>query len=184
MRLVEGKTLFVHDKNGNELFPENKVWYNGKEYVYMTDGKKYWFQEYDRIPNKVQSEHVQIQADMVQKIFDNSESCSFSELCFTRETNGFIKGLILNRYLTVDECRYIISELLGIDIQEEDDFYDDEHDEWQEYNEELQININAWLRGDADDSVIAQYMYDCQYDQLGMMQLIGILIYLQKIEVI
>ena len=184
MSWVEGKPLFVHDKNGNELFPENKVWYNGKEYVYMTDGKQYWFQEYDRIPNKIQSEHVQIQVDMVQKIFDNSESCSFSELCFTRETNGFIKGLILNRYLTVEECRYIVSELLGIDIQEENDFYDDEQDEWQEYNEELQINVNAWLRGDADDSVIAQYMYDCQYDQLGMMQLIGILIYLQKIEVI
>lgn len=181
MSWVEGKPLFVHDKNGNELFPENKVWYNGKEYVYMTDGEQYWFQEYDRIPNKIQSEHVQIQADMVQKIFDNSESCSFSELCFTRESNGFIKGLILNRYLTVEECRYIMSELLGIEILEEDDLYEDEQ---QEYNEELQINVNAWLRGDADDSVIAQYMYDCQYDQLGMMQLIGILIYLQKIEVI
>lgn len=181
MSLVKGKPLFVHDKNGNELFPENKVWYNGKDYVYMTDGKQYWFQEYDRILNKIQSEHVKIQADMVQKIFDNSESCSFSELCFTRESNGFIKGLILNRYLTVEECRYIMDELLGIEILEEDDLYEDEQ---QEYNEELQINVNAWLRGDADDSVIAQYMYDCQYDQLGMMQLIGILIYLQKIEVI
>ena len=181
MSWVEGKPLFVHDKNGNELFPENKVWYNGKEYVYMTDGEQYWFQEYDRIPHKIQSEHVQIQTDMVQKIFDNSESCSFSELCFTRESNGFIKGLIMNRYLTVEECRYIMTELLGIDILEEDDLYEDEQ---QEYNEELQINVNAWLRGDVDDSVIAQYMYDCQYDQLGMIQLIGILIYLQKIEVI
>lgn len=115
---------------------------------------------------------------------DNFETCSFDELRFTRKTNGFIKGLVLNRYLTVDECRFIMAELLGIDIQEEDEFCDDDQDEWQEYNEDLQRNVNDWLRGDTDDECIAQYMYDCQYDQLGMMQLIGILNYLKNIEVI
>ena len=115
---------------------------------------------------------------------DNFETCSFNELRFTRETNGFIKGLVLNRDLTVDECRYIMTELLGIEIQEEDDFCDDEQEEWQEYNEDLQHNVNDWLRGDSDDECIAEYMYDCQDDQLGMMQMIGILIYLKDIEVI
>ena len=54
---------------------------------------------------------------------------NIGKIKMTMETNGFPKGLILNRELTIRECRYILKTLLGINISIKEDFYDIE-----EYN--------------------------------------------------
>ena len=93
-------------------------------------------------------------------------------------TNGFPKGLILKRKLTVKECRYILRELLGIDVEDRDCF--DFQDEYTEYNKELCQSVNNWLIGEYDDGVIANYAYDCSDEQLGLMNMIPIIMYLKK----
>lgn len=96
----------------------------------------------------------------------------------TMETNGFPKGLILKRELTLRECKYILDRLLGIDLQTRECFYDDE--EYQNQMHEYKETVNAWLKGEADDAAIAEFMYDCQYEQLGLMNMIPIVSYLKK----
>lgn len=96
--------------------------------------------------------------------------------------NGFPKGLILKRDLTLRECKYLMRELLGIDILTRDcyEFADD----YADYNDELVKDVNDWLRGNLDDEGIAQYAYDCSDEQLGIMNLIPILNYLIKKEIV
>lgn len=98
------------------------------------------------------------------------------------EANGFPKGLILKRELTIRECRYILRNLLGIEIQTKEDCYDAE--EYKEYNEEIKHNVNEWLKGDFDDYAIMEFAYDCSDESIGIMNLIPILFYLKKIGVI
>lgn len=98
------------------------------------------------------------------------------------ESNGFPKGLILKRELTIRECRYILHNLLGIEIQTKEDCYDTE--EYKDYNGELRYNVNGWLKGNFDDEIIMEYAYDCSDEHLGMMNLIPIICYLKKHEVI
>ena len=40
--------------------------------------------------------------------------------------------------------------------------------------------VNAWLRGDTDDSAIMEFAFDCSDDPIGIMNLIPIICYLQK----
>lgn len=98
------------------------------------------------------------------------------------EANGFPKGLILKRELTIRECRYIMRNLLGIEISTLEDCYDRE--EYSDYNNELQTNVNSWLVGNVDDSSIMEYAYDCSDESIGIMNLIPIILYLKKHEVI
>lgn len=98
------------------------------------------------------------------------------------ETNGFPKGFILKRYLTVKECRYIMKNLLGIEIQTKEECYDTE--EYREYNQELVSVVNKWLTGDYDDDYIMDYAGDCSDEQIGVFNLIPIITYLQKKEII
>lgn len=98
------------------------------------------------------------------------------------ENNGFPKGLILKRELTVRESRYIMRNLLGIDVGTREDF--DDKEGYSDYNDELQTNVNGWLVGNFDDSVIMEYAYDCSDEFIGIMNLIPILFYLKKIGVI
>lgn len=92
------------------------------------------------------------------------------------------KGLVLNRELNIRECRYIMKNLLMIDINTEDDCFDSE--EYKEYNSELKRVVNDWLRGDEEDYSIMEYAYDCSDEPIGMMNLIPIIMYLKKREVI
>ena len=92
------------------------------------------------------------------------------------------KGLVLKRELTIRECRYIMRNLLMIDINTEDDCFDSE--EYKEYNSELKKTVNEWLRGDAEDYSIMEYAYDCSDEPIGMMNMIPILMYLKKREII
>ena len=92
--------------------------------------------------------------------------------------NGFPKGFILKRKLTLRECRYILSSLLGIDILEKEDF--EYQEEYKDYNNELYNDVNDWLTGDIDDYKIAQYAYDCSDESLGMFNMLTITQYLIK----
>ena len=92
------------------------------------------------------------------------------------------KGLVLKRELTIRECRYIMKNLLMIEINSEEDCYDSE--EYKEYNSELQKVVNDWLRGEAEDYSIMEYDYDCSDESIGVMNLIPILMYLKKREII
>ena len=98
------------------------------------------------------------------------------------ETNGFPKGLVLNRELTLRECRYIMTELLGIDIQTRDCYEFSE--DYKDYNTELCKDVNAWLRGDCYEDMIMEYAYDCSDEPIGMMNLIPIIVYLKKKNII
>lgn len=98
------------------------------------------------------------------------------------ENNGFPKGLILNRDLTVKESRYIMYNLLGININTIDDCYD--RDEYKEYNIDLSNNVNSWLRGDIDDVSLMEYAGDCSDEPIGVMNLIPIIYYLKKKNII
>ena len=92
------------------------------------------------------------------------------------------KGLVLKRELTIRECRYIMRNLLMIEINSEEDCYDSE--EYKEYNSELQKVVNDWLRGEAEDYSIMEYAYDCSDESIGVMNLIRSLMYLKKREII
>ena len=92
------------------------------------------------------------------------------------------KGLVLKRELNIRECRHIMKNLLMIDINTEEDCFD--FKEYKEYNSELKKTVNDWLRGDADDYNIMEYAYDCSDEPIGIMNLIPIIIYLKKREVI
>lgn len=94
------------------------------------------------------------------------------------QPNGYVKGLVLNRDLTVKECRYIMHDILGIEIMTKDDF--DFAYDYTDYNKELVDNVNNWLKGDVDDCTIMEYAYDCADDPIGIMNLIPIIAYLKK----
>lgn len=100
----------------------------------------------------------------------------------TMETNGFPKGLILKRELTLRECKYILFQLLGIELQTREDFefYEEYKDAMNNYRE----TVNAWLKGEADDDSIAEFAFDCSDEQLGLMNMIPIVAYLKKKGVI
>ena len=92
------------------------------------------------------------------------------------------KGLVLKRELTIRECRHIMKNLLMIEINREEDCYDSW--EYNVYNSELQKDVNDWLRGDADDYSIMNYAYGYSSESIGIMNLIPILMYLKKRDVI
>lgn len=98
------------------------------------------------------------------------------------EDNGYVKGLVLNRELTVGEARHIMRDLLGIDIQTRDDF--DFSYDYTEFNNNLRLDVTDWLRGNLEDEVIMQYAYDCSDDPIGIMNLIPIILYLKKRKII
>lgn len=92
--------------------------------------------------------------------------------------NGFPKGFCTKRDATLRECKYIMKNLLGIDTHDQDCFVD--RQEYKEYNDNLVIDVNKWLRGDYDDTTLmADYAYDSD-ESLGCMNLIPIITYLKS----
>lgn len=94
------------------------------------------------------------------------------------KTNEFPKGLILKRDLTLRECKYILGNLLGIELFTHEDFNDNE--EYQDRMNEYCDTVNAWLRGNVDDSAIMEFAFDCSDDPIDIMNLIPIIQYLKK----
>lgn len=58
--------------------------------------------------------------------------------------NGFVKGFILKRELTVQECRHIMKAFLGINVATRKDMYSAE--DYSDYNQELTKTVNNWLK--------------------------------------
>lgn len=100
----------------------------------------------------------------------------------TFHDNGFPKGFILKRKLTLRECRYVMRELLGIEISTREDF--EFKDDYADYNNDLRLDVNDWLEGNCDESRIAQYAYDCSDEQLGMHNMLVVTSYLKKKNII
>lgn len=99
------------------------------------------------------------------------------------ETNGFIKGFSLKRDLTYRECSHIIKNLLGIWHTTKEDCFDEE--EWKSWRDMFITDVNQWLSGEREDDYIMQeYAGDCGDEPIGIMNLIPIICYLQKKEII
>lgn len=56
------------------------------------------------------------------------------------------RGLILKRELSLDKCKYILSEIFGIKLYTREDVVDEE--EYIEQNLEYQKVVNKWLKGE------------------------------------
>ena len=94
------------------------------------------------------------------------------------EANGRPKGFILKRDLTIKESKFIMGNLLGIDVLTKEDF--EYAEEYKKYNEELKNTVQEWLSGDAEDSAIMEYVYYCMVESIGIMNLVPIIYYLKK----
>lgn len=92
------------------------------------------------------------------------------------------KGLILKRELSLDECKYILSEIFRFESYTLEDFYDEE--EYQEQMDEYKDTVNAWLKGDRDDQYILDSYMSYLENSLGIMNMVLIIDYLKKLSVI
>ena len=80
------------------------------------------------------------------------------------------------------ECRHILKNILCIELECAEDF--DYREDYTDYNKELKETVNKWLVGDADDSIIMEYAYDCSDDDMGIWNAFKIAEYLQQREII
>ena len=96
--------------------------------------------------------------------------------------NGFSHGLVLKRPVTTREAKYIMRNILGIDVNGRDCF--ESQEEYEEYNNELTQNFNDWLNGDTDDQCIMDYAFDCSDEPIGLFNAFKMAEYLQKRGVI
>lgn len=93
-----------------------------------------------------------------------------------------IDGLVLKRKVTIRESKYILANILGIELQTKEDFEDLE--EYQEQNQEYARAVNNWLIGEIDDTAIMEFAWDCSDEPIGIFNLIAIISYLKKRDVI
>lgn len=96
--------------------------------------------------------------------------------------NGFPKGLSLKRKLSIRESKHIMRNLLGIDLNDKDCF--ESFEEYLQYNNDICTAVNGWLIGNCDDDTIMGYAYDCSDMPIGIMNLIPIINYLKKLNII
>ena len=93
--------------------------------------------------------------------------------------NGFVKGFALKRDASVRECKHIMKNILGIDFFDRDCFED--QSEYKEFNENLVHDVNAWLRGEFEDTALMEeYAPDCSDEPIGVMCLVPVIPYLKK----
>lgn len=108
------------------------------------------------------------------------ESYNLGIIKMTTRESG--RGLILKRELSLDECKYILSEIFGITLYTREDFDDEE--EYQEQMDKYKDTINAWLKGDRDDQYILDSYMSYLENSLGIMNMVLIIDYLKKLSVI
>ena len=100
-------------------------------------------------------------------------------------SDGSIKGFELKRLATIEEAREVIDSIFGIAVINSDDFGEDDEDldDYDAYNMELTALFNEWLKGHYDDDAIMNY-FGCEDDQLGLFNLLPLIIYLKEKEII
>ena len=113
---------------------------------------------------------------------NKSKTYKIGEIKLKISSNGYPCGFFLKRRLSLRECKYILNNLLGINLAIRDCFYDKE--EYDDYNQELEDSINEWLNGNLEDESIAEFEADCYAGQLGIFNMFPIAAYLLKINAI
>ena len=117
-----------------------------------------------------------------KKKMNKSKTYKIGEIKLKISSNGYPCGFFLKRRLSLRECKYILNNLLGINLAIRDCFYDKE--EYGDYNQELEDSINEWLNGNLEDESIAEFEADCYAGQLGIFNMFPIAAYLLKINAI
>ena len=97
-------------------------------------------------------------------------------------SNGSIHGLVIKRNPTLKETMYIFKKIFGICINEREDM-DTDYD-YNDYNKDLVNDFIEWLNGNRSDQSIMDYAYDCADDALVLINMIPLLSYLQKRNII
>ena len=113
----------------------------------------------------------------------NNKTLNLGDINVDLYSNGNVIGLTTKRLATVEETRYIFYNIFGINISDLDDF-DQDIDEYNYYNTGLTEVFNGWLKGKYGDQSIMEYAYDCNDEQLGLFNLIPLIIYLKEKEII
>lgn len=92
------------------------------------------------------------------------------------------KGLILKRELSLDECKYILSEIFRFESYTLEDFYDEE--EYIEQNLEYQKVVNKWLKGECSSKNVDYFRIIWDDRKTDIVDLIPILAYLKRRKII
>ena len=92
-----------------------------------------------------------------------------------------VVGFVLKRDATTEECRYIMSSIFDIVLDNAEDY--DNVEEFKEYNKDVTDMVNSWLVGEVDDSFISDYT-DTYFFSVRIIDLIPLIIYLKKCEII
>lgn len=92
------------------------------------------------------------------------------------------RGLILKRELSLDECKYILSEIFGIKLYTREDFDDEE--EYIEQNLEYQKVVNKWLKGECSSKNVDYFRIIWDDRKTDIVDLIPILAYLKRRKII
>ena len=91
-------------------------------------------------------------------------------------------ALVLKRDVTLREAKYILGNILKFVLQTREEM---EAWEYEEYNKDIQRDVNDWLRGKFEDTrLMEDYAWDCAGEPLGAMYIVPILVYLQKRNVL
>ena len=117
-----------------------------------------------------------------KKKMNKSKTYKIGEIKLKISSNGYPCGFFLKRRLSLRECKYILNNLLGINLAIRDCFYDKE--EYDDYNQEIEDTVNEWLNGNLEDESIAEFEADCYPGQLGIFNMFPIAAYLLKINAI
>lgn len=110
---------------------------------------------------------------------------------FIIKRDDYDRGFELKRKLTVEECRYLLEQFLGIVLCGIPDFASEygidnaeAKEEFDSFNEDLQDVVNKWLEGDSDDTSIMEYAWGCESEPIGIWNAFSIVMYLISINVI
>lgn len=118
----------------------------------------------------------------IQKKMNKSKTYKIGEIKLKISSNGYPCGFFLKRRLNLRECKYILNNLLGINLAIRDWF--DYKEEYDNYNQEIEDTFNEWINGNLDDDAIAEFEAECYPGQLGIFNMFPIASYLLKINAI
>lgn len=108
---------------------------------------------------------------------------SYYNLRIVKMTTGESgRGLILKRELSLDECKYILSEIFGIKLYTREDVVDEE--EYIEQNLEYQKVVNKWLKGECSSKNVDYFRIIWDDRKTDIVDLIPILAYLKRRKII